>query len=72
MAEASRQEQTAAESGTSALARPETLPSAQPPTTPEPLQVGAPATSAGGVPAMKHVFGVVSYNDHDDLFFAGQ
>ncbi len=60
MAEASRQEQTAAESGTSALARPETLPSAQPPTTPEPLQVGAPATSAGGVPAvvsaMKHAF----------------
>jgi len=28
--------------------------------------------SAGRVLAMKHVFSVVSYNDHDDLFFAVQ
>ncbi len=60
MAEVMRQEQ-AAESGKDTLARAETLPSAQPPTTPEPLKVGEPATSAGGVPAvvsaMKHAFG---------------
>ncbi|AKI99587.1 molybdopterin-dependent oxidoreductase alpha subunit [Archangium gephyra] len=60
MAEAMRQEQ-AAESQSDTPARPETLPSAQPPTTPEPLRVGAPAVSAGGMPAvvsaMKHAWG---------------
>jgi molybdopterin-dependent oxidoreductase alpha subunit len=61
MAESMRQEQATEESGKDAPLRPETLPSAQPPTTPEPLRVGAPAGSAGGVPAvvsaMKHAWG---------------
>ncbi|WPB76494.1 FdhF/YdeP family oxidoreductase [Archangium violaceum] len=60
MTEAMRQQQ-AAESHPDTSARPETLPSAQPPTTPEPLRVGAPSVSAGGVPAvvsaMKHAWG---------------
>ncbi|PTL84577.1 FdhF/YdeP family oxidoreductase [Vitiosangium sp. GDMCC 1.1324] len=61
MAEAMRQEQAEAESGKDAPARSDSLPSAQPPTTPEPLRIGSPATSAGGVAAvvsaMKHAWG---------------
>jgi hypothetical protein len=34
--------------------------------------VGTPVISASHVLAVKHVFSVVSYNNHDDLFFAVQ
>ncbi|HSP78851.1 MAG TPA: FdhF/YdeP family oxidoreductase, partial [Myxococcaceae bacterium] len=56
-----RQEQSEQETGGEGTTPPEVLPSAQPPASPEPLRVGAPSTSAGGLPAvvsaMQHAWG---------------